>query len=77
MLDGSESLQCEDVKLFVHQFKCNLKIDLPIIFQDELYTSQIAMDGYRRKTKRIWKEGLRKKDQNAAAVILQDFLDIF
>lgn len=77
LLDGSESVQCEDVKLFVHDFFKNSGIIIPIVFHNELYTTQIAMEPYSGKRRRDWNEGLRKKDQNAAAVILQEFLDDF
>ena len=50
---------------------------MPVVLQDELYTTQIAMEGFQGKSRRLRNEGIRKKDQNAAAVILQDFLDGF
>lgn len=77
LVDGSESVQCEDVKFFVHEFLKNSGITIPIVYHNELYTTQIAMEPYSGKRRRDWNEGLRKKDQNAAAVILQEFLDDF
>ena len=76
-MDGSESVQCEDVKFFVHDFLKNSGISIPIVYHNELYTTQIAMEPYSGKRRKDWNEGLRRKDQNAAAVILQEFLDDF
>ena len=77
LLDGSESVQCEDVKLFIHDFLANTKVEMPIVLENELYTSQAAMAEYAGKGKKAWNEGLRRKDKVAAAIILQDFLDSF
>ena len=77
MYDGSESVQCEDVKFFVHSFWKNTGVDIPVVYHDELFTTQIAMEDYYGKRGKIWRKGLKKKDENAAAVILQEFLDIF
>lgn len=77
MLDGSESVQCEDVKLFIHDFLTNTKVEMPIVLENELYTSQAAMAECVGKGKKAWNEGLRRKDKVAAAIILQDFLDSF
>ncbi|KNB42063.1 holliday junction resolvase [Blastocystis sp. subtype 4] len=70
LVDGSESVQCEDVKFFVHEFLKNSGITIPIVYHNELYTTQIAMEPYSGKRRRDWNEGLRKKDQNAAAFVL-------
>ena len=77
LIDGSESLQCEDVKFFVHSFWKKTGINIPVVFHNELYTTQIAMEDYYGKRGKIWRKGLKKKDEVAAAVILQEFLDTF
>ena len=65
------------MKLFIHDFLTNTKVELPIVLENELYTSQEAMEEWVGKGKKEWNEGLRKKDKVAAAIILQDFLDSF
>lgn len=74
---GEESVQCEDVKLFVHEFWNHTEVPMPVVFEDEWGSTQMAMDDYRYKKKRDWNRGLRKKDETAAAIILQSFLDSF
>ena len=65
------------MKLFIHDLLTNTKVELPIVLENELYTSQEAMEECVGKGKKEWNEGLRKKDKVAAAIILQDFLDSF
>lgn len=65
------------MKLFVHDFWKNTGINMPVVYHDELYTTQIAMEDCYGKRKKIWRKGLRQKDERAAAVILQEFLDVF
>lgn len=77
MENGEESVQCEDVKLFIHQFLNRTEVPMPIVFEDEWGSTQMAMDDYRYQKKRDWNRGLRKKDETAAAIILQSFLDSF
>lgn len=52
LLNDEESLQCEDIKLFVHSFETNTQIAFPVVLHNEAYTTQIAMDrfAHRRKT---------------------------
>ena len=52
-------------------------MELPIVLENELYTSQEAMEECVGKGKKAWNKGLRRKDKVAAAIILQDFLDSF
>lgn len=77
LLNDEESLQCEDVKLFVHSFETNTQIALPVVLHNEAYTTQIAMDRFAHRRKRDWNRGLKRKDEGAAAVILQEYLDYY
>lgn len=77
MLNDEESLQCEDVKLFVHSFERNTNAIVPIVLHNEAYTTQFAMEPYANRKKRDWNRGLQRKDKGAAAVILQEFLDYY
>ena len=77
LLNDEESLQCEDVKLFVHSFETNTQIAFPVVLHNEAYTTQIAMDRFAHRRKRDWNRGLKRKDEGAAAVILQEYLDYY
>ena len=77
LMNGEESVQSEDVKPFTHQFWNHTEMPMPVVYEDEWGSTQMAMDDYRYQRKRDWNRGLRKKDEAAAAIILQSFLDHF
>ena len=58
------------MKFFVHSFWKKTGVNIPVVFHNELYTTQIAMEDYYGKRGKIWRKGLKKKDEVAAAVIL-------
>jgi putative Holliday junction resolvase len=70
--DGSESEMSADARRLARNFA--LSLDTPVFLQDERVTS------YEAKS-RLWQRGLsekeveREKDAEAAAIILEDFLD--
>ena len=62
-LDGSESKQAEVIRGFAAELKS--AVELPIVFENELFTSKIAEATSSRE----------HTDAAAAALILQSFLD--
>ena len=70
--DGSESEMSAEARRLARNFA--LSLDIPIFLQDERVTSYEA-------NSRLWQRGLsekeaeREKDTEAAAIILEDFLD--
>ena len=71
--DGSESEMSREARRLAKNF--SLSLDLPVILQDERVTSYEAKG-------RLWREGVGEKefrqrvDNEAAAVILSDFLEL-
>jgi len=69
--DGSESEMSQESRRLARNF--SLSLDIPVIFQDERVTSFEAKG-------RLWKEGVTGKefrqrvDNEAAAIILSDFI---
>lgn len=70
--DGSESQMSADARRLARNF--SLSLDIPVFLQDERVSS------YEAKA-RLWQRGLsekeaeKEKDTEAAAIILEDFLD--
>jgi putative Holliday junction resolvase len=70
--DGTESKMSAEARRLAHNF--SLSLDIPVFLQDERVTSYEAKG-------RLWQRGLsekeaaREKDAEAAAIILEDFLD--
>jgi putative Holliday junction resolvase len=71
--DGSESEMSQEARRLARNF--SLSLDIPVILQDERVTSYEAKG-------RLWKQGisgkeLRKRvDNEAAAIILSDFIEL-
>jgi putative holliday junction resolvase len=70
--DGSESEMSREARRLARNF--SLSLEIPVILQDERVTSYEAKG-------RLWKEGVsdkefrRRVDNEAAAIILSDFID--
>lgn len=70
--DGSESEMSQEARRLARNF--SLSLEIPVILQDERVTSYEAKG-------RLWKEGVSEKelrkrvDNEAAAIILSDFID--
>jgi putative Holliday junction resolvase len=71
--DGSESPMSQEARKLARNF--SLSLEIPVILQDERVTSYEAKG-------RLWKEGVSDKefrqrvDNEAAAIILGDFIDL-
>ena len=70
--DGTESEMSREARRIAHNL--SLSLDIPVILQDERVTSYEAKG-------RLWKEGvsgkefLKRVDNEAAAIILSDFIE--
>ena len=72
-MDGSEGVQAADARAAVRELRAF--IELPVAFQDERLTTWLAKE-------RLYAQGLSARkvaervDQTAAAIILEDFLQL-
>lgn len=70
-LDGDDTAQTAEARKFASHLKTSIKV--PVTLQDEALTSETALERLKaRHTGTIKKELI---DQEAAAIILQDYLD--
>lgn len=74
-ITGEATEMCEVVKTFVRQFWHVTRIDYPVVLVDEGGTSIGAMESFAGKSRRLWNTGKQRKDQNAAKLILESFLE--
>lgn len=70
--DGTESKMTKTVKKFAHKLEVSLK--LPLFLQDETLSSFEAEERMKNSPKYNFKVDLKKIDELAASIILEDFL---
>lgn len=71
-VDGSEGPRCQSVRAFVRNLES--VFDLPVLLEDERFSTDIAMDAMKLGSLSHQKRGAHK-DKVAAALILQAVLD--